>query len=254
MSKRRKIVAGNWKMNLWVEDTYQLVSKIVECKDSFDCDVIVFPSFVHLQNVEEMYRGSIELGAQNCCHFQNGAYTGEVSAMQLATIGVEYVIVGHSERREHFGETNELLRQKIHQALQSNLKVVFCCGESLAIRNQNKQLEFVKKQLEESLFGLPEERISKVTIAYEPVWAIGTGLNATAEQAQEMHLFIRTQIAAQYSNEIAEQVRIIYGGSCKPANAAELFACPDVDGGLVGGASLVADDFLAIIKAAEGIS
>jgi triosephosphate isomerase len=213
------------------------------------CDVLVFPSFILIGDLMDMYEGEqILFGAQNCSNKESGAYTGEVSATQLASVGVEYVIVGHSERREHFGETNKIVKEKLQMALKNGITPVFCCGEPLEVRNENKQQEYVKQQLEESLLGFSAAAIVEIIIAYEPVWAIGTGLNATAEQAQEMHAFIRAQIAAKYSDQLAQQVRILYGGSCKPGNACELFNCLDVDGGLIGGASLRAEDFISIIN------
>jgi triosephosphate isomerase len=214
--------------------------------------VVLFPSFLYLTDVLNSNSGEyVQVGAQNCSAFENGAYTGEVSANQLSSTGVSYVIIGHSERREYFAETNEVLKEKVKLALSKELIPVFCCGEPLKVRNENKQQEYVLKQLEESLFNLTAEEISKVIIAYEPIWAIGTGLNATAAQAQEMHSFIRRQLALKYSEKLASTVRILYGGSCKPDNAKELFSCADVDGGLIGGASLKANDFLAIIEAAK---
>ncbi len=249
---RRKIVAANWKMNLDIMEAAEWLGEVGAQVNDDSCEVLVFPSFVMITDMMDMYQGEhIVFGAQNCSHKDSGAYTGEVSATQLASIGIEYVIIGHSERREYFSETNEMLRQKMEVAINSGLTPVFCCGEPLPVRNENKQKEFVKKQLEETLFGFSGAAVAEMIIAYEPVWAIGTGLNATAEQAQEMHAFIRHEIAGKYSLDIAEQVSIIYGGSCKPANAKELFSCADVDGGLIGGASLSASDFLAIIKVAS---
>lgn len=249
--QRRKIVAGNWKMNLDLNDAAQWVADVEDGMPGNDCDVIVFPSFILLPDLMDIYEGDrIVFGAQNCAHKANGAYTGEVSAAQLASVGVEYVIIGHSERREYFNETNQMLKDKLKLAIENELVPVFCCGEPLPVRNQGKQQEYVKQQLEESLFELTAAAAGEVIIAYEPVWAIGTGLNATPAQAQEMHAFIRSQIAAKYTQGLAQQVRILYGGSCKPDNARELFTCPDVDGGLIGGASLKAKDFLQIIAKA----
>jgi triosephosphate isomerase len=250
IESRRKIVAGNWKMNLDLTEAAEWLAEVDAGLRSDKCDVLVFPSFIFLGDLMDMYEGEqILFGAQNCSNKESGAYTGEVSAAQLASVGVEYVIVGHSERREHFGETNQMLKEKIQRALKNEITPIFCCGEPLEVRNANKQLEYVKQQLEESLLGFSVAAIAEIIIAYEPVWAIGTGLNATPEQAQEMHAFIRAEIAAKYSPEIAAQVPILYGGSCKPDNAKALFNCADVDGGLIGGASLKAKDFLAIIKA-----
>jgi triosephosphate isomerase len=248
---RRKIVAGNWKMNFDLQEAAGWLGEVETNLRKVNCDVVVFPSFVFIGDMMDMYEGEqIVFGAQNCSHLESGALTGEVSAAQLASIGVEYVIVGHSERREHFSETNQIIHEKIKLALKHELIPVLCCGEPLQVRNEGKQKEYVKQQLEESLFNLSAAAVNEVVIAYEPVWAIGTGLNATPEQAQEMHAYIRSLIAAKYSDSLAQQVIILYGGSCKPNNAKQLFACPDVDGGLIGGASLNAKDFIAIIEAA----
>ena len=249
---RKKIVAGNWKMNLDLTEAAEWLAEVDAGLRNDKCDVLVFPSFILIGDLMDMYEGEqILFGAQNCSNMDSGAYTGEVSAAQLASVGVEYVIVGHSERREHFGETNQMLKEKIQRALKNDITPIFCCGEPLEVRNDNKQQEYVKKQLDESLLGFSTAAMAEIIIAYEPVWAIGTGLNATPEQAQEMHAFIRSQVAAKYSKDIADRTQILYGGSCKPANAKELFSCPDVDGGLIGGASLNAKDFLKIIDAAK---
>lgn len=248
---RRKIVAGNWKMNLDLDEAAAWLGEMEAGLRKVNCDVVVFPSFIFLGDMMDIYEGEqIVFGAQNCSHLESGALTGEVSAAQLASIGVDYVIVGHSERRQHFGETNQIIQEKVKMALTHELIPVFCCGEPLEVRKEEKQKEYVKQQLEESLFSLPAAAINEVIIAYEPVWAIGTGLNATPEQAQEMHGYIRSLIAEKYSPSLAQQTIILYGGSCKPDNAKQLFACPDVDGGLIGGASLKAKDFIAIIEAA----
>lgn len=248
---RRKIVAANWKMNLNLDEAAAWLGEMEAGLRQASCDVVVFPSFVFLPDMMDMYEGELMVfGAQNCSHLESGALTGEVSAAQLAGIGVDYVIVGHSERRQYFGETNQIAEQKLKMALKHELIPVLCCGEPLEIRQQEKQKEYVKQQLEESLFNLPAAAVNETIIAYEPVWAIGTGLNASPEQAQEMHAYIRSLIAQKYSDSLAQQTIIVYGGSCKPGNARQLFACPDVDGGLIGGASLHAKDFLAIIEAA----
>lgn len=248
--KRKKLVAGNWKMNLEESEAIKLANEVKAARGEFSCDVALIPSFLFITDVKHIiYASGIHLGAQNCSIFENGAYTGEVSAKQLKGAGVEYVLIGHSERREHFGESHGMLKQKLEIALKYGLKPIFCCGEPLQIRNHGSQKEFVLKQLEETLFDLPAKDIANIVIAYEPVWAIGTGLNASPEQAQDMHSFIRKELAAKHP--IALQSRILYGGSCKPDNAKELFACPDVDGALVGGASLKTKDFLAIISAAR---
>lgn len=250
--KRKKIVAANWKMNLTFDEAAEWLSEVSDEAENAACDVLVFPSFVLIGDLMELYEGEkIVFGAQNCSDKESGALTGEVSAGQLGSIGVEFVIIGHSERREHFGETNETVKNKLEQAMRNNLSPVFCCGEPLSVREQNNQKEYVKKQLEESMFHFSEYEIAEIIIAYEPIWAIGTGLNATPEQAQEMHAFIRAQIAERYSQKLANETFILYGGSCKPDNAASLFACEDVDGGLIGGASLKAKDFLAIVAATK---
>ncbi len=250
--KRTKFIAANWKMNLDIEQAAGWVGEVnANLPRNLNCDIAVFPSFIMITDLMDLYEGDVLLfGAQNCSHLPEGALTGEVSATQLAAAGVEYVIIGHSERREHFGETNQILTQKLQQALDNQLLPVFCCGEPLEVRNSNAQLAFVKKQLEESIFSFSAEVVSNMIIAYEPIWAIGTGLHATPEQAQEMHAFIRGLINEKYGNVLAEEIRIIYGGSCKPENAKLLFSCADVDGGLIGGASLKADDFVSIVGAA----
>lgn len=247
---RRKIVAGNWKMNTDVQSAAVLAHALHHDALTFKPEVIVFPPFVFISEVRNIVKASVKVGAQNCSEHENGAYTGEVSAKMLASMGVDYVLIGHSERREYFKETNEQLKRKLQLALSYGLKPVFCCGEPLMIRETGKQEDYVRRQLEESLFGLSIAELEHVVVAYEPVWAIGTGLNASPAQAQEMHAFIRKQLTLNYSEAVAEQVPILYGGSCKPDNAASLFTCPDVDGGLIGGASLKAEDFLAIINAA----
>lgn len=236
-------------MNLDINEAAEWLGEVSPAVENTACDVFVFPSLALLCDLMDMYEGEkILFGAQNCSHKESGAYTGEVSARQLASIGAELVIIGHSERRTIFGETNEVLKEKLGLAFKYELAPVFCVGEPLEVRNANAQKEFVKKQLEESLFGFSAAAISETIIAYEPVWAIGTGKNATPEQAQEMHAFIRSEIARAYTQSLAEQIRIIYGGSCKPDNVKSLFTCPDVDGGLIGSASLVAKDFVEMVR------
>lgn len=248
---RKKIVAGNWKMNLDITEAAELLSAIDAGLRSDKCDVLLFPSLVLIGDLMDMYEGErIVFGAQNCSNKESGAYTGEVSAAQLASVGIELVLVGHSERREYFDETNQMLKEKLQLAIKHEVTPVFCCGEPKAIREAGTQQQYVKQQLQETLFDFSPAAIAEIIIAYEPIWAIGTGLNATPEQAQEMHAFIRAEIAAKFGDKIAQELPILYGGSCKPDNAKALFACPDVDGGLVGGASLNAKDFLAIIRAA----
>lgn len=250
---RKRIIAGNWKMNLSLEEGQKLTSEIVNMyKDENIKDVIAVlnPPFPHIYPIKKLIGDApgIALGAQNCSDKESGAFTGEVSAKILASFGVEYVILGHSERREYFKETNEFLGKKVVAALASGLTPIFCCGESLEIRNSGTHEANVKYQLTESLFDLSAEDISKVVIAYEPIWAIGTGKTASSDQAQEMHLSLRRHIAAKYGKEIANDISILYGGSMNAANAADLLSKPDVDGGLIGGASLKSRDFLDIIK------
>jgi triosephosphate isomerase len=235
-------------MNLSESEAIQLANEVKAARGSFNCDVILIPSSLFITDVKHIiYASGIHLGAQDCSIFENGAFTGEVSAKQLKAAGAEYVIIGHSERREHFGESHGILKQKLEIALKYGLKPIFCCGEPLQVRNNGSQMEYVLKQLQECLFDLSAKDFANITIAYEPIWAIGTGLNATPAQAQEMHAFIRKESAAKHP--LALQTRILYGGSCTPGNAHELFACPDVDGGLIGGASLKAKDFIAITAA-----
>ncbi|MDX5340016.1 MAG: triose-phosphate isomerase [Cyclobacteriaceae bacterium] len=250
---RKKIVAGNWKMNMTFEEGQKLTSEIVNMfKDEAIKDVMLVlnPPFPHIHPVKKLIGDTpgIALGSQNCSDKESGAYTGEVSAKILASFGVQYVILGHSERREYFKESNDLLSVKVKQALANGLIPIFCCGESLEIRTAGTHEPNVKFQLTQSLFDLSPEDFSKVVIAYEPIWAIGTGKTATADQAQEMHLALRRHIAGKYGKEIAENTSILYGGSANPGNAKELFSKPDVDGGLIGGASLKSRDFIDIAK------
>ncbi|MDN5204401.1 triose-phosphate isomerase [Fulvivirgaceae bacterium BMA10] len=250
---RDKIVAGNWKMNNDLQEGIKLTSEVVNMvQDEVmgNVRIVLGTPFIHLTNVAKMLTESenIFLAAQNCNEHESGAYTGEVSASMLSSVGTDYVILGHSERREYFGETNKQLAAKVDIALGHGLIPIFCCGESLEIREANDHFEFVCQQLTESLFHLDTEAFSKIVIAYEPIWAIGTGKTATSEQAQDMHAKLRTHIAEKYGTSIADDTSILYGGSCKPSNAQELFACPDVDGGLIGGASLKSRDFIDIVK------
>lgn len=247
---RKKIVAGNWKMNKTLQEGIALAQEVEKLASGVPADVelIVAPPFIHLTEVKKQI-GRVMLGAQNCASEASGAFTGEVSASMLASAGVRYVILGHSERRSFYGENNGIINKKVKLALQNNLSPIFCCGEILSEREKGIHFNVVKEQVEEGLFTLSPEEFSKVIIAYEPVWAIGTGVNATPAQAQEMHKYIRSLIAEKYGQSLAENTSILYGGSCKPSNAAELFANPDVDGGLIGGASLKADDFIGIAKA-----
>jgi triosephosphate isomerase len=250
---RKKIIAGNWKMNLDLQQGVELAAAIVDGipELSENLQVVLAPPATHLTALYETVEDIAYLGiaGQNCHHLESGAYTGEVSASMLWSAGASHVIVGHSERREYNAETDELLAKKVDAALAQGLEVIFCCGESLETRDSNGQNDFVAGQLSAGLFHLSAEQLGFVSIAYEPIWAIGTGRTASAQQAQDMHAHIRSHIAGKYGREAAEGISILYGGSCKPSNAAELFACPDVDGGLIGGASLKAEDFLGIINA-----
>ncbi len=249
---RKKIVAGNWKMNLNLQEGVALAKELngLLVADKPACDVVICTPFIHLASVAgELDANVIGLGAENCADKVSGAYTGEVSAEMVKSTGAQYVILGHSERRAYYGETAEILKEKTNLALANGLKVIFCIGEVLEERENGTQNEVVKAQLEGSLFDLTAEQFANVILAYEPVWAIGTGKTATAEQAQEMHAFIRGVIAEKFGAEAAENVSILYGGSCKPSNAKEIFAKPDVDGGLIGGAALKAEDFKGIIDA-----
>lgn len=247
---RKKIVAGNWKMNNNLQEGIELVKEINEMlkADKPKCSVVVCTPFIHLASVTPLVdQNLIGIGAENCADKASGAYTGEVSAAMVASTGAKYCILGHSERRAYYHETDEILNIKVKLALENNLIPIFCVGEVKEERVSGIQNEVVKKQLEGGLFNLSAEDFGKIVIAYEPVWAIGTGLTASAEQAEEMHAFIRSQVEAKYGKKVAEDCSILYGGSCKPSNAKELFANPDVDGGLIGGAALKAADFKGII-------
>lgn len=247
---RKNIVAGNWKMNKTLQEGVALATELKSIVKNPNCDVIVGTPFIHLATVTELLKGSpIAVAAENCADHASGAYTGEVSAAMVKSTGASYVIIGHSERRAYYGETYAILKEKVQLALANGLRPIFCVGEVKEEREAGRQNEVVKAQLEGSLFGLTAEEFAKVVIAYEPVWAIGTGLTATPEQAQEMHSHIRGLVAAKYGREIADGCSILYGGSCNAKNAASLFANPDIDGGLIGGASLKAEDFKAIIDA-----
>ncbi len=248
------MAAANWKMNLTVTDGLRLVKEIKQgLPTPLDCDVVIIPPFPHLVPVmDEAGNSGIQVGAQNFYQEKSGAFTGEVSLGMLEEAGTRYLIVGHSERRQIFGETDLLIRTKLDLVLEAGLTPIFCCGEPLDIRNSGSQTEFVLNQLKEGIFHLAGEMLSRVIIAYEPIWAIGTGVTATPEQAQEMHAFIRQSINDIYGHQVSDYIRILYGGSIKADNARMLFSQRDVDGGLVGGASLKGSDFLAIIAAACG--
>lgn len=249
---RKKIVAGNWKMNKTLQEGVALATelKYILAAEKPNCDVIIGTPFIHLATVSELLKGSvIAVSAENCANKESGAYTGEVSAAMVKSTGAEYVILGHSERREYYNETPEILKEKVELALANGLKVIFCIGESLAQREANEQNAVVKAELEGSVFHLSAEQFKNIVIAYEPIWAIGTGKTATADQAEEIHAYIRSVIAEKYGKEVAAETSILYGGSCKASNAPELFAKPDIDGGLIGGASLKVADFKGIIDA-----
>lgn len=249
---RKNIVAGNWKMNKTLQEGVALATELKEIlkNEKPNCEVIIGTPFIHLATVAEIIKGSvIKLSAENCADKESGAYTGEVSAAMVKSTGAEYCILGHSERRQYYHETYEILKEKVLLALANGLKPIFCIGELKEEREAGKQNEVVKAQLEGSVFNLSAEDFSKIVLAYEPVWAIGTGLTATSDQAEEIHAYIRSLIADKYGKEVADNTTILYGGSCKASNAKELFSKPDVDGGLIGGASLKAPDFKGIIDA-----
>jgi len=250
---RKNIVAGNWKMNNDLTESKKLVKtirKAIKREDLKNTRVIVAPTFVNLSSVAKKAKKSIiEVASQNMHQAKNGAYTGEISAVMLKSVGVEIVILGHSERREYFGETDALLAEKVDAALANKMEIIFCFGEVLKDRKDGKHFDVVESQIKKALFHLEAKPWKNIILAYEPVWAIGTGETASPEQAQEMHAFIRKIVAERYDEKLADNVSILYGGSVKPSNAKEIFSNPDVDGGLIGGAALNADDFTAIIKA-----
>ncbi len=250
---RKKIVAGNWKMNMDYTNGVSLFSEIINMVNDEvrgDQEVVVCPPFVHLHSLAQLANQNVRIsvGAQNCHQADSGAYTGEVSASMIKSISAEYVILGHSERRQYFAESNELLAKKTDVAIKNGLKPIFCIGETLEERNNNIHFDVIKKQLNEGVFHLGTEDFAKVVLAYEPVWAIGTGVTASKEQAQEVHALIRKEVEGRYGDAVAEDTTILYGGSCNPKNAPELFAQPDIDGGLIGGASLKSRDFTDIVK------
>ena len=249
---RKKIVAGNWKMNLNLQEGVALAKEINEAMtaEKPNCDVVICTPFIHLASVaKELNASLVGLGAENCADKEKGAYTGEVSAEMVKSTGAQYVILGHSERRQYYGETAEILKEKVLLALKNGLKVIFCCGETLEERESNRQNAVVKAELEGSVFNLSAEEWKNIILAYEPIWAIGTGKTATSDQAEEMLCYIRSIVAEKYGKEVAEETSILYGGSCKASNAPELFSKPNIDGGLIGGASLKVADFKGIIDA-----
>lgn len=250
---RKNIVAGNWKMNLDLNAGIQVFNEIntlIGEEVKGDQEAVICPPFIHLSAFANTLKPGIKLslGAQNCHQADSGAYTGEISASMLASCGVSYVIIGHSERRQYFNEINDLLAQKLDNVLKNNLTPIFCIGETLEQRNSGEYFNVIKDQISSATFHLSQVDFSKLILAYEPVWAIGTGLTASPVQAQEIHSFIRNQIASKFDQKLADSISILYGGSCTPKNAAELFSQPDIDGGLIGGASLKARDFVDIIK------
>ena len=247
---RKKIVAGNWKMNTTVPEGVELAKEVVAKASEVPADVklVIAPPFTHLYPVAEVVKGSVVgLSAQNCADKEKGAYTGEVSVKMLASVGCEYTILGHSERRQYYGETDAKLVEKVKLAIAEGLSPIFCVGENLGEREAGRHFEVVSEQVKNVLYTLSAEEMSKVVVAYEPVWAIGTGKTATAEQAQEIHACIRKVLAEKFG-ALAEEITILYVGSCKPSNAKKLFACPDIDVGPIGGAALKADDFIAIAQ------
>jgi len=251
---RKKIVAGNWKMNLNLNEGLTLCSELkalIKEEVKGTQEIVICPPFIHISSLTNFFHSDSQVfvGAQNCHQVDSGAFTGEVSSSMIASTGARYVIVGHSERRLYFSESNEQLSQKLDQVLKNNLIPIFCIGETLEQRNNETYFDVIKSQIAEAAFHLPEAMFSRLILAYEPVWAIGTGLTASPEQAQEIHAYIRKLISEKYTHEIADNLTILYGGSCNPKNASALFSQPDIDGGLIGGASLKARDFVNIIKA-----
>ncbi len=246
----RNIVAGNWKMNLTFDEAKALVEALNTRVVHPNCSVILGVPSIYLSQLQALLSNeSITLAAQNCHHKLSGAFTGEISVPMLQSVNIPYVILGHSERREYFKESDSMILEKVNHALSHDLKVIYCCGEPLSIREENEQNQFIGNQLRESILQLDASDMANIIIAYEPIWAIGTGVTASAQQAQDMHAHIRSLVKDVYGDELAQQTSILYGGSVKPVNASALFSNPDVDGGLVGGASLNPDDFISIIEA-----
>jgi triosephosphate isomerase (TIM) len=252
---REFLIAGNWKMNLGFEEAETLITQLVEAVDEYELDegvnVLICPPYLMVPSAADIaFDSNLWIGAQNVHHKTNGAYTGEISASMLAEAGAEFCIVGHSERRQYFAETDELINAKVKLLLENEIYAIICVGETIDERRAGHEKDVVRTQLEGCLLGIGDRDMAKVSIAYEPVWAIGTGETATPQQAQEMHAYIRQVLANLYDAELAEEMQILYGGSMNAANAHELLSCPDVDGGLIGGASLKADQFLSIVKTA----
>ena len=248
---RKKIVTGNWKMNLNYKDALSLVTDVLDnLPKSTEVEIVFAPSFIYLSEIYNMCRDldNIKIAAQDCSIEVTGAFTGDVSASMISSVNADYVLIGHSERRKYHKESNIFIKKKVNRVLENNLGVIFCCGESIIQRENKEHFDLIESQLNDSLFHLSADVFKNIIIAYEPIWAIGTGLNATAEQAQEIHKFIRRIIKNRYDGSLSEEVSVLYGGSCSPNNAKELFSKNDIDGGLIGGASLQSNDFLSIIN------
>ena len=246
---RKKIVAGNWKMNNGLQETELLINELAKETNHSGCEVMIAPSFVSLKtSIDYLKNKDIEVVSQNVHQKNNGAYTGEISAKMLSSIGIKTTIIGHSERREYFNETHEILKNKVDTSLENSINIIFCFGEELKDRKNNNHFRIISNQISESLFHLSYSEWDNIILAYEPVWAIGTGETASSDQVQEMHSFIRNFIAQKYSTELAQKTSILYGGSVKPNNAKEIFSMEDVDGGLIGGASLNSKDFFSIVN------
>ena len=247
---RKNIVVGNWKMNLQRQESLDLVEKVISMLENNDVEVVLAPSYTYLYKVNKMCAdlSFVQTASQDISKNKNGAFTGEVSAEMIHSLGVKYTILGHSERREYFNESNQDLKSKVNLSISNDLDVIFCCGESIEQRDSDIHFDWIKSQIEESLFHLSEEEFSKIIIAYEPIWAIGTGVTASSFQAEEVHAFIRSLIFDKYGDNVSSNCSILYGGSCNPNNAKELFSQENIDGGLIGGASLDANSFIEIIK------
>ena len=246
---RKKIVAGNWKMNNGLQETELLINELAKETNHSGCEVMIAPSFVSLKtSIDYLKNKAIEVVSQNVHQKNNGAYTGEISAKMLSSIGIKTTIIGHSERREYYNETHEILKNKVDTSLENSINIIFCFGEELKDRKNNNHFRIISNQISESLFHLSSSEWDNIILAYEPVWAIGTGETASSDQVQEMHSFIRNFIAQKYSTELAQKTSILYGGSVKPNNAKEIFSMEDVDGGLIGGASLNSKDFFSIVN------
>ena len=247
---RKNIVVGNWKMNLQRKESLDLVEKVISLLENYDVEVVLAPSYTYLYKINKICNdlSFVQTASQNISKNKNGAFTGEVSAEMIQSLGVKYTILGHSERREYFNESTQDLQRKVDLAISSDLDVIFCCGESLEQRDSGVHFDYIKSQIEDSLFHLTEEEFSKIVIAYEPIWAIGTGVTASSHQAEEVHAFIRSLIFDKYGENVSVNCSILYGGSCNPNNAKDLFSKENIDGGLIGGSSLDANSFIEIIK------